>query len=73
MRIRNLTREADTSRVDFDIVDGKGINTHYHTDKRGDGLWIGEDYMTQVAGTCDFHLRQTSDSGKRAAIKRMLL
>lgn len=55
MKIR-IKRSEDTNRVDF-TVDGKG----YHTNDSGNGLWIGEDYMKQIEGTCQFSLTQKNN------------
>ena len=69
LKVKNL--ETDGNRVDFDIYSTEmHKSVHYHTNNRGEGLWDGYDYMNQIEGTCDFNLHQTTDSGKRKAIKR---
>jgi hypothetical protein len=54
-----------TRRVDFTV---NGVE--YHTNDNGEGLWVGTDYMKQIAGTLDFNLKQKTNAGKRAAILR---
>lgn len=72
--VRNLERSSGDSRVDFDIVregaDGRHCEVHYHTNRSGEGLWEGYDYMRQVIGTCDFRLQQETRSGMYKAIRR---
>jgi len=72
LAVKNIT--VDEGRVDFDI---KGVDDwnepfeeHFHTDKLGEGLWSGYDYMKQIAGTGDFNLKQKTKSGKYKAIKK---
>lgn len=66
-----IVRDKDTSRVDFEVYD-EDFETRqwYHTNKDGEGLWKGEDYMKQIVGTCDFRLHQKTYSGIYKAIKK---
>lgn len=69
--IKNLTVSITDSRVDFDVYDSwDDSTTHYHTNREGEGLWIGWDYMKQIIGTCDFALRQSTRSGMYKAIRK---
>lgn len=60
-----IKKSKDTRRVDF-VVDGNS----YHTNDRGEGLWLGDDYLKQIRGTCQFELKQATRSGMRKAIER---
>lgn len=78
IKVKNLTTDKE-GRVDFDVITivldyrkGEVENEeHYHTDKHGEGLWTGYDYIHQIEGLCDFHLRQKTYSGKYKAIKEL--
>ncbi len=68
-KIRHLKRDAETSRVDWDVYDPwDDTTTHYHTNDSGEGLWIDWDYMKQISGTCQFVLYQDTMSGVRKAL-----
>lgn len=65
MKVTGIKRSTDDRRVDF-FVDGY----QYHTNKDGYGLWIGDDYTKQIAGTVQFSLRQDTKSGMWKAIRK---
>lgn len=60
-----IAMDANSKRVDFEL-DGE----RFHTNKNGEGLWVGYDYLKQIRGTMDFHLTQSTYSGKRKAIEK---
>lgn len=62
----SISKSESTSRVDF-TVNGEA----YHTDDRGEGLWVGADYTKQIKGTLDFSLKQKTISGMRKAIEKV--
>lgn len=57
----------------WDVEDETGTNAHYRTNRDGEGLWIvdlRDGSESQLMGTCQFALTQTTDSGRRKYIRR---
>ena len=70
-KIRRVKLDADSRRVDWDVYDPwTEEETHYHTNREGEGIWIGYDYTKQTKGTCDFRLHQGTISGMRKALRK---
>lgn len=66
-----VIEHEDSKRVDFQI-DCLGNILEYHTNNSGNGLFTYTKYGTeiQLVGTCDFHARQETRQGKKAAFIR---
>lgn len=71
--ITGLTQYADPAGYAWNVSDESGTAAHYRTDKRGEGLWIIDERdgsESQLCGTAQFWLTQTTDSGRREYIRR---
>lgn len=73
MKISNIRKEENA--VFFTIekeYNGTMESLNYRTNENGEGLFRDSDfwYSKQLAGTCDFKLKQKTISGIRKAIER---
>lgn len=71
MKLKDMKVEG--MMVYFTTVDDMDEVHKYRTNREGEGLWKWHDRTQewkQIAGTCQFSLRQKTRSGRWKAIKR---
>lgn len=70
--IKNMNNWSDNG-WSWDVEDEAGTSAHYRTNSEGDGLWVvdaRDGSESQLLGTSQFALTQTTDSGRRKYIRR---